>query len=446
MPLVTTAGRDLAAVDQTALAALPAAQKAAPSGVASLDGSSLVVQDPVNAVTTATGGKIVKRDGSGDVLVPAAPSSANAAVGRDYVNNFLQGLDLKASVRAATTANLVATRVGSILTADANGALPAIDGVALIVTDRVLVKNQVTGADNGIYTVTDLGSGGTPYVFTRASDADVSADVTTGMFSHVEEGATQARQRWALITAMPIVLNTTALVFTRISALGEVVAGDGVDKTGDTIAAATVVSAAPQKYGALVKDRTSDGTGAAGADAGFLAVKTDDVDIRVNAANELELKSKAAANGLATLDAATLLPTGQLPVEVPRWRKFTIGLAALQALGAVSTADLEVYSLPAGGTIHSTKVKHFQALASVVGPLTAATASVGKAGNLTKYATVFDVFQAVSGTAFGIFGVVGSENHGAATSIRVEIVLTGDTFDNLTAGVIDVWLLVGTAL
>src|SRR5437879_3677436 len=109
MALALTAGKDLTAVEadaaaaqSTASAAIPLTQKAAASGVPTLDGSSLVVQDPANAVSTATASKIVKRDTNGDVILPVSPSSANAAVGRDYVNNLLQGLVPKASVRVAT--------------------------------------------------------------------------------------------------------------------------------------------------------------------------------------------------------------------------------------------------------------------------------------------------------------------------------------------------------
>ena len=93
------------------------------------------------------------------------------------------------------SAPLAATRSGNVLTATANGAITAgggIDAVTpLFVNDRVLVKDQATGADNGIYTITSLGSGGTPYVLTRAADFDTSGDVVSGLFVFIQEGITE---------------------------------------------------------------------------------------------------------------------------------------------------------------------------------------------------------------------------------------------------------------
>lgn len=157
--------------------------------------------------------------------------------------------------------------------------------------------------------------------------------------------------------------------------------------------------------------------------------------------------NKGAVSGYAALDASQLVVQDPANLAISRWQKFTIPLATLQALGAVGAGDVEVYSLPAGHVIEATKIKHSQAFASVVGPLTAAVASVGPAGNFTKYtnAGTFDVFQAVTATAFAVYGVVGGEDQGGAVSIRLRVTLTGDTFDNLTAGAVDVWLKVGAA-
>lgn len=94
----------------------------------------------------------------------------------------------KISVKAATVYPLPTnTRTGDVLTASAVGALPAIDGVPLSVNDRVLVKNEVVGANNGIYVVTDAGSGGTPWVLTRAFDA-VNGRLVAGSHCFVESG------------------------------------------------------------------------------------------------------------------------------------------------------------------------------------------------------------------------------------------------------------------
>jgi len=107
----------------------------------------------------------------------------------DAIAASASAFDAKASVRVATTANLSVTAAGSsvgkTLTATANGAI-SIDGVSLVLNNRVLVKDQTTQSDNGIYYVSTVGSGGAPYVLTRATDADQDAEVTAGMFCFTE--------------------------------------------------------------------------------------------------------------------------------------------------------------------------------------------------------------------------------------------------------------------
>lgn len=112
----------------------------------------------------------------------------------------LAKLDHKQSVRAATTANLAS--LSGLLT---------VDGVALQAGDRVLVKNQTTGAQNGIYVASAT-------AWTRAADADENAEVTSGMTMGVEEGAINGGTRWKLTTSGTITVGTTALVFTDILA------------------------------------------------------------------------------------------------------------------------------------------------------------------------------------------------------------------------------------
>ena len=147
-----------------------------------------------------------------------------------------QLVDFKDSVRAATTAALAAnTRSGNTLTADANGALAAQDGVTLAVGDGFLVKDEVTGANNGLYRVRDLGSAGTPWIMDRRSDADTDGEVTAGLTVWITEGTTNADTAWQITTNDAITLNTTALTFTQVSGLGQITAGAGMTKTGNTI-------------------------------------------------------------------------------------------------------------------------------------------------------------------------------------------------------------------
>ena len=189
---------------------------------------------------TAVGVSGVAFDASSQRIVNvAAPTAGTDAVNRDYVQSWAAGLDWKQSVRLATTAALPANTaagsgVGKTLTADANGAL-SVDGVAVAVGNRILVKDETPGSDNGIYVVTATGDGSNPYVLTRATDADQDAEVTDGLAVFVGEGSTNLDTGWVLITNDPITVDTTALVFTQFTGTGAIIAGAGLLKTGNTI-------------------------------------------------------------------------------------------------------------------------------------------------------------------------------------------------------------------
>jgi len=128
---------------------------------------------------------------------------------------------IKAAVRLATAAPLPASTysgTAETLTANVNGALgTAIDTTAAAVGDRVLVKDQAAGSQNGIYTVTSLGSAGTKWKLTRAVDFDSSAQIKAGLLVEINEGASLADKLYRLTTNDPIVLDTTALVFALVA-------------------------------------------------------------------------------------------------------------------------------------------------------------------------------------------------------------------------------------
>jgi hypothetical protein len=124
----------------------------------------------------------------------------------------------RAEVNAATTAALAAnTRVSNTLTANANGALPAIDGVALTTNDRLLVKNEASTLKNGWYFVADPGSAGSPWQLTRTTDADATAEFVSGATTRILAGTVNANRRYVLTVAGGFVLNTDAVTFTLLS-------------------------------------------------------------------------------------------------------------------------------------------------------------------------------------------------------------------------------------
>ena len=191
---------------------------------------------------TNTANTIALRDASGRMQA-SDPSASADVVNYGFLQGYVSGIrDPKDAARVATTANLSATRVSNVLTANANASIntAGIDGVTtLAINDRVLLKNQSTGADNGIYIITDLGSVSTPWVMQRASDADSSAEVTNGLQIWITAGTTNQQTGWLLTTADPITLNTTALTFIQVNGTSAITAGNGIVISGSTVHAIT---------------------------------------------------------------------------------------------------------------------------------------------------------------------------------------------------------------
>ncbi len=185
---------------------------------------------PVNkggtGVTTSTGtGSIVLNNSPTFTGVPTAPTAALGTTTTQLattefvaaaVDAARSGLDVKSSVKAATTEDITLSGTQTI------------DGVILVSGDRVLVKDQIVGSQNGIYVV-DAGA------WSRSTDADISAEVTDGMFTFVEQGTVNADSGWVLTSNDPIILNTSSLVFVQFSGAGQITAGTGLTKTGNTL-------------------------------------------------------------------------------------------------------------------------------------------------------------------------------------------------------------------
>lgn len=167
----------------------------------------------------------------------ADPTSPQDAATKAYVDAARSGLDVKQSVRVATTTALPAFAYNDLnIIASANGAL-TIDSVSVNTGDRILVKNETgTGAAyNGIYFVSSTGGASSPFVLVRADDANSSAEVTAGMFTFVAEGTVNADSGWVLTTNDTIALDTTELYFAQFSGAGQITAGAGLTKSGNTI-------------------------------------------------------------------------------------------------------------------------------------------------------------------------------------------------------------------
>jgi hypothetical protein len=176
-----------------------------------------------DATPDATASKLVKRDGNGNAKV-ATPTDAAHIATKGYVDAARQGLDVKASVRAATTGAI------NLSTDLQNG--DVLDGVTLVTGDRVLVKNQGSASENGIYVVVASGAA------SRSSDANGTADtgeLTSGTFTFVEEGTVNFDSGFVVSTNGTITVGTTGIVWTQFSGAGSFEAGDGLSKSGTTV-------------------------------------------------------------------------------------------------------------------------------------------------------------------------------------------------------------------
>lgn len=174
-----------------------------------------------DATSEATANKLVIRDALGQAKFGTPTDPAHAAT-KGYVDAARSGLDVKASVRAATTAPInLASDLEAGDTLDTN--------VTLVAGDRVLVKDQSTASENGIYVVQASGAA------VRATDFDDNAEVTPGAFTFVEEGTLNADSGWVLTTNGTINVGVTGLTWALFSVAGSIFAGDGLTKTGNTL-------------------------------------------------------------------------------------------------------------------------------------------------------------------------------------------------------------------
>ena len=211
------------------------------NGLTSVDVDNLTLDGNTVSSTNSNGDINLTPNGTGTVIVPSGYEGrggfgTQSLVNKAYVDSVANGLDVKASVRVATTANLAGTYNNSAgtITSSSNGAI-SIDGVSLTTNDRVLVKDQSTATQNGFYKVTTVGSGGAAFVLTRTPDADEASEVTGGAFTFVEEGTANADNGYVATHNGTPTLGTTNITFEQFSGAGQIAAGAGLTKTGNTI-------------------------------------------------------------------------------------------------------------------------------------------------------------------------------------------------------------------
>ena len=261
--------------------------------------------------STDTNGDIVfSPNGTGLVKI-----GSNEVATKAYVDASIQGLDVKQSVKVATTT------AGTLATSFANG--QSIDGYTLVTGDRILIKNQSTASENGIYTVN---ASGAP---TRAVDADVNADVTAGLFTFVEQGTANADTGWVLTSDGPVTLGTTGLTFVQFSSAGVVTAGDGLTKNGNTLSANLTIN------GGLVIE-----SGAIAVNLGASGI-TGTLAVADGGTGATTLTGYVYGNGTDAMTASTTIPgsaiTGSVNnVSIGSTTRSSAAFTTLAASGAVT--------------------------------------------------------------------------------------------------------------
>jgi len=206
---------------------------------------------------------------------------------RVEVDSFLQGLKPKASVRAATTANITLSGTQTI------------DGVSVVALERVLVKDQTTPSQNGIYVV----SAG---AWTRAVDFDAWTEVPGAHF-FVEEGTVNGDNAFVCISNAGGTLGTTAITFTQFNGAGQIIASTGLSKNGNTLSLAnTSVAAAAYGSGSQVATFTVDAQGR------LTAAGNTNIAISAGAVSGLAASATTNTTDAANISTGTL-PAGRLP-------------------------------------------------------------------------------------------------------------------------------------
>lgn len=219
-----------------------------------LQNSSLTI----GSTPIALGGTATTISGLTTLTLTQNPVNPLEAATKQYVDAAVEGLNVHAAAAAATTTSLTATYnngtggVGATLTNAGALAAFAVDGYTAALNDRILVKNQSAPAENGVYTVTTLGSGSTNWVLTRATDMNTAGtganQIGPGDYVFVVSGTQNGGTSWVITTPLPITVGTTPITFTQFAGPGTYTAGAGLTLTG-TQFSVTDTTVTPASYG-----------------------------------------------------------------------------------------------------------------------------------------------------------------------------------------------------
>jgi len=397
---------------------------------------------------------------TGTVTLAADPVAALQAATKQYVDNIAQGLQQKPTAWVATTAALPTNTysngtagVGATLTATANGAL-TVDGVATTVGMVVFVKNEATQANNGLYTLTQLGDGTHPYILTRHVDMDQSAEFTGAFIIVDTAGTSNGGSLWICNNNGAVTVGTTAITFTQLNKGTDLSQGNGISISGNVVSVVTANSGrivvggsgidlasgivSPGTYTKLTVDtygRVTTGATATAADVGAQASSTSLTNIAALAGNGIVAQTGAntfANRSVATASSSRItVSNGDGAAGNP-----TLDLASgvIATPGTYNQVTVDTYGRVTSGTTVSSVAAVVQtSLMNNQG----STVVIGRAVYSDASGT-FKLAQANASTTRLVTGLVldTSVNNGAAGNIATDGVLTATTaqWDVVTGG------------
>ena len=381
---------------------------------------------PINAIALTTG------------TISTTPSNATDIANKDYVDSVAQGLNFHAACNYASVAAYTATYyngpanngVGATLTNSGANAAFSIDGVTMTsgnIGNRMLIKNMANSAYNGVYTLTTVGDGTTPWVLTRATDYDTSGsgtnEIDAGDFFLVLSGNTQANTSWVQQTLLPIIIGTTGIVFTQFGAPIAYTAGTGLSLAGTVFSIANTAVTA-NSYGSA----SSVPTFTVNAQGQLTAASNTNIAIDASAVTSGTLAVARGGTGTTTSTGSGSVVLSTSPTLVTP----TLGVASATSLtsgtiygGAGIGSSLVLQSTSGAGTVDSivmkvgnagaitalsiftTGIVSFPTTSALVLPV--GTTAQQPAGLLAqtgmlRFNTTTTMFEGYNGTAWGSIG------------------------------------------
>lgn len=261
------------------------------------------------------------------------------------INNAVSGQDYKEACKYASTAALPtviysngSSGVGATLTGAVVGAI-SIDGSSPIVGNRILIKNQVSTFQNGIYTITATGSGIAVFILTRTTDFDQASEILTGDATFVTSGSTQSATTWVVTSDDNPVMGTDAITFVQTSGQGSLIAGTGINITGTTITASVVPNASLQNSSTTINGTTIS-LGASGTVTAAASTLTGTLVASSfpQLTGDITTPGNSLATTLATVNSNTGSFGGSTAIPVP----------VVNAKGLITAMTTSVVVAPAG--------------------------------------------------------------------------------------------------